>query len=85
MPESKRSKIVSLSTDKLIMWESPALSSKKDGFNVVEFRRARQADFICMQVSSNGEFLAAGTSDNIITIWNLKSTEVVLSLPGHNE
>ena len=35
VPESKRrNKIVSLSADKLIMWESPALSSKKDGFNV---------------------------------------------------
>ena len=76
---------MSLSADKLIMWESPALSSKKDGFNVVEFKRARHADFICMQVSSNGEYLAAGTSDTIITLWDLKTTQVVLSLPGHNE
>ena len=90
MPESRRTKIVSLSSDKLIMWESPALSHKKrDGFSVVEFRSAKQADnsilFICMEVSSNGEFLAAATSDNIVTIWNLKSTQVVMSLPGHTE
>jgi hypothetical protein len=29
--------------------------------------------------------LAAGTVDNMITLWNLASAEVVLSLPGHNE
>ena len=47
--------------------------------------RTRQADFICVKLSNNGDFLAAATTDNIITLWRLHSAEVVLSLPGHTE
>ena len=98
-------KIVSLSADKLICWNNPIFSdSTKDNsaknyaFNVgsrdlgvLEFKRTRLADFICMNVGNEGHdtegdltLLAAGTVDNIITIWDFESAQILLSLPGHS-
>lgn len=81
---SHSGKIVSMSSHRLVMWDSPlTASAASNGLNIMEFRRAKQSDFICMKLSPN--FLAAGTVDNIITIWRLASAEVVQSLPGHTE
>ena len=57
---------------------------------VLEFKRTRLADFICMKVGNEGHatddltLLAAGTVDNIITIWDFESAQILLSLPGHS-
>ena len=99
-------KIVSLSADKLICWNNPIVSTSSkgttttiDAFNnvasgdlgVLEFKRTRLADFICMNVGNEGHdtegdltLLAAGTVDNIITIWDFESAQILLSLPGHS-
>ena len=59
-------------------------------FGVLEFKRTRLADFICMKVGNEGHetndlaLLAAGTVDNIITIWDFESAQILLSLPGHS-
>ena len=85
---SGSSKVISMSANKLIMWDSPITSdiSKAGGLDVVDFKRTRRSDFICVKLSnSNGDYLAAASNDNIITIWKLASAEVVMSLPGHNK
>ena len=51
---ANESRVISMSNDKLIMWDSPATSSKGT-LDVVEFRRTRPADFICVKLSNNGE------------------------------
>ena len=66
------------------MWDSP-VASNIQGLDIIEFRRTRTSDFICVKLSPFREFLAAATTDNIITIWRLNTNEVVLSLPGHTE
>ena len=59
-------------------------------FGVLEFKRTRLADFICMKVGNEGHetddlaLLAAGSVDNIITIWDFESAQILLSLPGHS-
>ena len=59
-------------------------------FGVLEYKRTRLADFICMKVGNEGHetndlaLLAAGTVDNIITIWDFDSAQILLSLPGHS-
>ena len=78
------SQLISMSNDKLIMWESP-INCNKTSLDVLEYRRTRVADFICVKLSATCEFLAAATTDNIITLWKLATAEVVLSLPGHTE
>ena len=73
--------LISMSADKLIKWNMNGTSE------VAAFRRTRPADFICVKLCNNepSRFLAAATTDNIITIWNIYTAEIVLSLPGHNE
>lgn len=78
------SRLVSMSADKLIMWDCP-VNSAKGSLDVVHFRRTRSADFVTVKVSYTLEFLAAATTDNIITLWKMATAEVVLSLPGHTE
>ena len=78
------SKLLSLSANKLIMWDSPA-SITHQGLDIKQFQRTRNGDFICMKLSPFRDFLAAATTDNIITVWRLNTAEVVLSLPGHTE
>ena len=68
----------------------------KDNFisaelGLLEFKRTRLADFICMKVGKEGHetgdeltLLAAGTVDNIITVWDFESAQILLSLPGHS-
>ena len=58
---------------------------------ILEFKRTRLADFICMTLCREGHeieedltLLAAGTVDNIITIWDFESAQILLSLPGHS-
>ena len=57
---------------------------------IIEFKRNRVADFICMKIGNDGYYsddtitlVAAGTVDNLITVWDLDSAQVLLSLPGH--
>lgn len=78
------SRLISMSANKLIMWDCP-VNSIKGSLDVVNFRRTRSADFVCVKVSYTLEFLAAATTDNIITLWKMATAEVVLSLPGHTE
>ena len=82
------SRLLSMSANKLIMWDSPVTSgatSRHQGLDVTHFCRTRSSDFICVKLSPFREFLAAATTDNIITIWRLNTSEVVLSMPGHTE
>jgi hypothetical protein len=37
-----------------------------------------------MKLSNNGRMLAASTVDNIITVWDVDSIQIVLALPGHS-
>ena len=68
------------------MWDSPINTSiQNQGLDITQFRRTRNGDFICMKLSPFRDFLAAATTDNIITVWRLSTAEVVLSLPGHTE
>ena len=77
-------KVISMSNNKLIMWDCP-VTSQKVNLDVTEFRRTRQSDFICVKLGNFGEFLAAATTDDIVTVWKLDTAEVVLSLPGHTK
>ena len=82
------SRLLSMSANKLIMWDSPVSQTsvnRQGGLDVTHFCRTRQSDFICVKLSPFREFLAAATTDNIITIWRLNTSEVVLSMPGHTE
>ncbi len=83
-----------MSADLLIRWDSPASTrfadsrdsmSRSFSMDFDQFTRTRKADFNCMALSSDGVFLAAGTVDRIITVWDVATTQVVSSLPGHSE
>ena len=52
---------------------------------VDEFRRTREADFNCMALAKDGSKLAAGTTDRIITVWDVETAAIHSSLPGHSE
>ena len=67
------------------MWDSPATKFKTGNLDMVEFKRTRKSDLICVKLGTTGDLLAAATTDNIITLWRLDTAEVVLSLPGHTE
>ena len=79
LPGSK--KILSMSSEKLLLWNTPTPNSEHD---VIEFRRSRISDFVCMKLSSNGRMLAASTVDNIVTIWDVATVQVILAQPGHS-
>ena len=70
--------------------QSPLRNVANCDFGVLEFKRTRLADFICMKVGNEGHetddlaLLAAGSVDNIITIWDFESAQILLSLPGHS-
>lgn len=83
LPHLQSSQVISMSADKLIMWDSPETPSSP--MNMVEFNRTRSANFVCMKVCSSGQLLAAGTVDNMVTVWMIDTREVILSLPGHND
>lgn len=83
---------MSLSSEKLIAWESPlqAVASVCAGItgtqmSVLEFRKGGgEADALaCMAVSREGVLLAAGTQHGRITVWETRGAGVVAALPGH--
>lgn len=80
VPDS--TKLISMSMDKLIRWDSPL---QRDCMEVVEFTRNRESFFNCMTVSGSGKMLAAATVDNMITVWEVETSQVQCSLPGHCE
>ena len=70
--------------------------STNNSLMVVEYKRTRVSDFICMAMGLNGgcdatgtdigkaSLVAAATVDNLITVWDFGSAQVLLSLPGHS-
>ena len=65
--------------------------------DTVDFHRNRKSDFMCMAFGGGHlpygggggsvagvTLLAAATVDNLITVWDFDSAQVLLSLPGHS-
>jgi WD40 repeat protein len=76
-------KVLSLSSGKLLLWNAPTPNCGHC-LDVIEFRRSRTSDFVCMKLSNNGRILAASTVDNIVTVWDVATIQVILALPGHS-
>ncbi|TRY73964.1 hypothetical protein TCAL_11343 [Tigriopus californicus] len=83
----KTHKIISLSSEKILMWDPNTLRPGQRDFPAPDsqiFQRTRQCSFTKMSLTSNGEQLAAASEDYLITVWDVLTTQVIAALPGHS-
>lgn len=83
----KTHKIISLSSDSILLWDLDTLSAGQRDFPAQDsqiFQRTRQCSFTKMCLTSNGERLVAASEDFLITIWDVLTTQVIAALPGHS-